>query len=72
MSNPARRLETLERVVPAPPRRSHVQQWLATVSDEDVDILADVAEAEKAGRDLDTLPPDTLARYDELIAEHAQ
>jgi len=72
MSNPARRLETLERGVPAPPRRSHVQQWLATVSDEDVDILADVAEAQKAGRDLDTLPPDTLARYDELIAEYAQ
>ncbi len=45
MSNPARRLETLERVVPAPPQRSHVRQFLATLSDEDVDILADVAEA---------------------------
>ena len=72
MKNSARRLETLERVVPAPPRRSHVRQFLATLSDSDVDILADIAEAQKAGRDLDTLPPATLARYDELIAEHAQ
>jgi hypothetical protein len=46
-----------------------VRQFLATLSDEDVDILADVAEAHKAGRDLDTLPPDTLARYDELITD---
>jgi len=72
MKNSVRRLETLERVMPAPPRRSHVQQWLATVSDEDLDILATVAEAEKAGQDLDTLPPETLARYDELIVKYAQ
>ncbi len=72
MKNSVRRLETLERAVPGPPRRSHVQQWLATLSDSDVDILATVAEAQKAGRDLDTLPPETLARYDELIVEYEQ
>jgi hypothetical protein len=72
MKNSVRRLETLERFETTPTQRSHVRQFLATLSDSDVDILADVAEAQKAGWNLDTLLPDTLARYDDLIAEYAQ
>lgn len=62
-----RRLEALEaraRLTPDARQRA----WMATLSDDDVDLLAGVAEHVKAGGQVADLGPATVARIDAIGA----
>lgn len=64
-------LEALEAAARNAPD-SRCRQWLASLSDDDVDFLAAVAEHVQAGGEVADLGPDTVARIQAIEATYGR
>ena len=63
------RLESLTRTIKPPPTTGEL--WVKTLSDDDLELLAGMAETMKAGGEMtDGLTPAQLQRVEELNVDH--